>query len=399
MRTLLRTIPLAATAALATAQIEVHGAPPIAELIRHTQEALAEHTPQTGAELARIVVAHLRLGDVPAARQKLLDYAACDEPALILCAHATFARTTGNTAMSKARRTQLERALTKAEQPPALTFSDAMLLVHGRYCFAQLCDSGQRAHHERRATTRLLALEAETWQPGRGYYRPTPCNGRLLVPEAADASLLVPHSFGMLIATGDRLTRHLDGTLRAREDRAGCWQQVLPQQQPALLLLAAAQLGDHERLARAFPAVVSLRATEPELAALNLSAVLHAVTGARLAAGAGLSDRWLHLKPWLPGNCNKLEVRGMLAQCHRLQLTLQRANANATTTVKLKTNEPEQLPVVVANRWQQFVTTITRELPFACELPKAAPTREEKLPLPARPEPDHDALQRRFRAR
>lgn len=392
---------LAASAAFAVGQLEVHGSPPLANLIRHTRAVLAQYKPRSGTGLARAVVAQLRLGEVSTARRLLTDYTKCDEPALILWAHATFARATGTIALNDTHRNRLERALSRSEQPEARSFCRAMLVVHGRYCLAQLDAPHQRARHERCATTRLLALESQTWQPGRGHYRPTPCNGRLLVPEAADASLLIPHSFGMLIATGDRLTRHLDATLRAHEEASGGWRDVLPAQQPALLLLAAAQLGDRKRMARSFPAVVQQRASQPALAALNLNAVFHAVTGARLAAGAGLGNRWLHLKPWLPNAGASLEVRGMLAMGHRLTLALHRSEPGAATkvSVQLTTKQPGQLPLVVANRWQQFVTTVTRGQPFTCELPAAAVERHKEGPLPTRTKPDHDALQRRFGAR
>ena len=266
---LFRTVwALAASTAALTGQLEVLTPTTLSELVRHTRAVLADQTPDNGHELARLVFANLRMGDVPAARALLQACQDHKDPFLVLCAHATFLRATGELVLGAEQQRRLERSLARAEREPAHAFCAASLLVHGRYCLAQICAGQTRLAHERLATTRLLALESETWQPGRGHYRPTPSNGKLRVPEAADASLLLPHSFGMLIASGDRLTRHLSNTLKASRSRLRHrWRAaVLPAQAPALRLLAAAQLGDGAQTASAYNEVIRQRADDPSLA-------------------------------------------------------------------------------------------------------------------------------------
>lgn len=392
---------LAASATVLSCQLQIRGSTPLAELVKHTRVALAGmdkiEGPNNAHDLTRLVFANLRLGQVDAARSILRTFQREVDPGLVLAAHATFLRTTGELVLDSKQQRRLERALAQAEQERAESFCSAALLVHGRYCLGQICADDTCLRHEQLATRRLLALEGETWQPGRGHYRPTPCNGELRVPEAADASLLIPHSFGMLIASGNRLTRHLDNTLKAsRSPSQHRWRpDVSPEQLPALRLLAACQLGDRAQIASTYRDVVTQRPEDVMLAALNLDAVLQAVTGIRLAAGAGRNGRWLRMNPWLPADCTKLELRGLCAQQHRLGVTLQRERGDAATVVDVQLEHPEhaQLSLVVANRWQQFVTIVSTGQPFRCELPN-------KKPLPTDPKTNHDALHRfGFRAR
>ncbi|HIE70743.1 MAG TPA: hypothetical protein EYP98_11535 [Planctomycetes bacterium] len=408
LRDLFRTaFTLAAAATVLTCQLQIRGSKALRELVGHTRAVLADNNqaPRSAHDLTRLVFARLRLGELDAARSLLRAYERDEDPGLVLAAHATFLRTTGELVFAADRQRRLERALTRAEQARAKSYCSAALLVHGRYCLGQICDGDTRVRHEQLATTRLLALEGETWQPGRGHYRPTPCNGELCVPQAADASLLVPHSFGMLIASGNRLTRHLKNTLKASHSQSRHrWRpDVSPEQLPALQLIAAAQLGDRAQIAPLYNEVIRQRPDDASLAALNLDAVLQAVSGVRLAAGAGLSERWLRMKPWLPTDCTKLELQGLWAQQHRFGVTLQhelqrelpRERTEAVTIVEVMLEHPEgaQLSLVVANCWQQFVTTVSGDQPFRCALPN-------QKPLPTNPKTNHDALHRfGFRAR
>ncbi|MFT4512923.1 MAG: hypothetical protein ACI89X_001571 [Planctomycetota bacterium] len=395
-RVLLHAIVFAAPVTTALAQLEIHGSDKLAQLARHTRSVLHEQTTKNSADLWHMMVAHLRLGQPHQARRLLSQHQGCEQPELILAAFATLQRTTGAHLLSSARRRTLERALKKSEQLPFTCFRDAALQIHGRYCLAQLDDGTQRTRHERTATTRLLALEAETWQPGRGHYRPTPCRGQLLVSAPADASLLQPLTFGMLLATGDRLTKHLTNTLAAASSNSTLrWQSRLPPDKiAALLLTAAAQVADHGATSQAYAVVIQQRAADPGTAARNLNAALQAVTGVRLATGAGISPRWLRMTPWLPADTDKLELRGIHALAHELTVTLERRETphQLRVVVRLLHGKSAKLPLVVGNRWQQFVTEVGADQPFECELPSAKLTPSKTLP--ANPKADHHALDR-----
>lgn len=395
-RVLLRAFVFAAPATALSAQLEIHGSDELAELARHTKTVLREQRATNSTDLWHMMVAHLRLGQLVQARTLLTQHQGSEQPELILAAFATLRRTTGEHLLTSARRRTLEQALSKSEQEPFACFRDAALQIHGRYCLALLDDGAQRSQHERIATLRLLALESEAWQPGRGHYRPTPCRGRLLGPAPADASLLQPQSFGMLLASGDRLTQHLTNTLvAARSNSKLRWQSMLPPTDTAALLLtAAAQIGDHDATSQAFAIVIKQRAQTPGKAARDLNAALQAITGVRLAAGAGLSPSWLRMAPWLPDHVDALELRGIHALKHQLTVSLERhkASQNLRVVASLQHGKSAKLPLVISNRWQQFVTEIGSNQPFECELrgAKLAPRKT----LPTNPETDHDALRR-----
>lgn len=364
-------------------QLHVKADVALEEFVEHSKAVLTDAAPNNAHDLMRFVAANLRLGRLETARSLLQTYRGQDDrgqddPGLVLIAHATFQRATGQLVLDDKQQRHLEAALTRAEGLPARSFCSAALLVHGRYCLGQISSAPRRSRHERLATTRLLSLEAETWQPGRGHYRPTPCNGELRVPQAADASLLIPHSFGMLIATGNRLQRHLANTLRAQ--RSGSrrrWQaDICPGQLPALRLLAAALLGDRDETEGAYHEVLQQRTSAPSLAALQLEAVMQALTGIRIAASAGHDGQWLRLQPWLPNACDALELRGIYAQQHNFAIGLRRDRIKDTIRVAVAVAPPErrELRLVVANRSQQHVATLSPEQPFRCELPATSAT-------------------------
>tara|TARA_R110002096_G_scaffold55520_4_gene142381 strand:- start:450 stop:1718 length:1269 start_codon:yes stop_codon:yes gene_type:complete len=390
------TLLFAASTPTLVAQLEVHGIKKLAELVVHTKSVLREQPAATGADLWHMMVAHLRLGQAHEARRLLLHYPDSKQPEFVLAAFATLQRTTGEDLLDSTRRRTLERALHRSEQLPFSRYCEAALQIHGRYCLAQLDEDAQRGQHERIATARLLALEGEAWQPGRGHYRPIPCGGQLLVPAPADASLLQPLTFGMLLASGDRLTKHLRNTVAAARSNSKLrWQATLPAcDVAALLLTAAAQLGDDDAMREAFASVVQQRATDPGLAARNLNAAMQAITGVRLAAGGGLSPRWLRMTPWLPDGITAAELRGVLALTHEFTMSLQRGQTKSglRVTVQLHQGKSTTLPLVVGNRWQQFVTEVRTDQPFECELPGAKLT--PRKPLPSHSKADDDALRR-----
>ena len=192
----------------------------------------------------------------------------------------------------------------------------------------------------------------------------------------------------MLSATKGRLRRHLRNTLDASysglEHR---WRATTsPRETAALRLLAAAQLGDDVATNRAYVQVVRQRSPSPSVAALNLEAILQAITGMRIAAGAGHGERWLRITPWLPESLDELNLRGVQIAQHRFGLRLSRDRQAAELRVELELLHPAQsdLTVVVGNRRRQYVTTVSAEHPLQCALPTG-------------PEPDHDPLDRRRR--
>ena len=136
-------------------------------------------------------------------------------------------------------------------------------------------------------------------------------------------------------------------------------------------LLAAAQLGDDTETARAFAAVVRQRSQDPVCTALHLTAAMQAVSGVRLAAGGGLGDAWLRIRPWLPPGTKHIELHNVTAQQHRLTVVLQRhkVNSGLHVEVHIRDDSTDEQPLVVSNRWQQFVTAIRSKHPFRCELP------------------------------
>lgn len=394
---LLRCAALAISAAGSLlAQLEIHGMDELARLAEHTRVVLRGKVPKTGEDLWHMMAAHLRLGAPQAAKALLTAHTGSQQPEFLLAAFATMRRTTGEELLPAVRLRALEQELNQAEQEPFPSYRDAALQIHGRYCLAQLDDESRRGLHERHATTRLLALESETWQPGRGHYRPMPCRGKLLVPAAADASLLAPLSFGMLLGSGNRYTRHLRSTLiAARSNSKLRWQsQQSAPLTAALRLTAATQIADAQNMADAFATVVNLRANDPGTAARNLNAALLAVTGVRLAAGGGLNTRWLRIKPWLPDGVAAVSFRGILAMGHQFAMSLRRRQTNATlrVTIKLPADEARPLPLVVGNRWQQFVTEVRGGQPFECALPRARQSTPQ--PLPANSKANDDALHR-----
>jgi len=393
-RALLRAFALAASSTALSAQLTIHGSEQLAQLAQYTRSVLHGQSATTSYDLFHMVVAHLRLGQLHDARALLTQHQGSKRPELILAAFATLQRTTGANRLAPAQRRSLERRLKTSEQQPFSNFHEAALQIHGRYCLAQLDNDARRSHHERIATTRLLALESETWQPGRGHYRPTPCHGRLLVPAPADASLLQPLTYGMLLASGDRLAQHLTNTLAAaRSDSKLRWQSNQPSNKVAsLLLTAAAQIADHTATSEAYAAVIKQRAEDPGTAARNLNAALQAITGVRLAAGAGQNPRWLRLAPWLPDGVDRIDLRGIQILEHELAVSIQRLQAplGLRTSVNLQRGAPRGLQLVIGNRWKQFVTTASTKHPFECDLLDAKEASQKTLPT--NPKTDHDTL-------
>lgn len=377
-------------AADTNAELEVVGYPALAHLLAHTRAVLSRpHAPgQDSADLWQMMTALIRLGNLDRAEELLAKHCGTEEPGLVLAAHATWRRLTAPrpTTAGKTRRLLpasrlqlLREALKDRERRTFGSYRDAALQIHGRYCLA-LLEPEQRREHERIATSRLLALEAQTWQPGRGHFRPRACNGAIRTPAPADATLLQPLTFGMLLATGDRLSRHLANTVAAaRNGSPRRWQQTVADDEAATLLLtAAAQLGDHTTMQQTLGALLPRRAALPGLAARDANAALLAITGLRLAAGGGLDTRFVRITPWLPPDVPRLELRGLRAMQHTFDLTLQAASTGPQTptkdelevTVELSGASQAPMPLVVGNRQQQVVTEVRRGRPAHVRLPR-----------------------------
>ena len=152
-------------------------------------------------------------------------------------------------------------------------FAAEALVVHGMLCCggleAALTASPSAASGSgirQRAIERWLEVERQAWQPGRGHFRPLLTAGQIVPPEVADASLLVPASAGLLLASGDRFARHL----RAVTDDALAFPDArgfLDPDNAALLLGAATQLGDHATRRAAWAALLATSGCEDTLPA------------------------------------------------------------------------------------------------------------------------------------
>jgi hypothetical protein len=175
----------------------------------------------------------------------------------------------------------------------------------------------------------------------------------------------------MLIATGDRMLRHLERVLAdpglvANSTRTGAaWLVPLA---PALRMAAATQLGDDAARQRVWP---ELLASDPaaEHAGLNIDALCYAVTGIRIATGAGV-DTWLRCRPWLPHDLQRLRVRGIAAGGAMLDLTIDAGHDRLELELTTEANV-SRLRVVVGAGQEQLVTELLPGQPFRCSLLRA----------------------------
>lgn len=392
--------PVALLAAATPTQLRIDGGPPVLrQLAAAVRADLPAPAPDNGEELAHHVLGRLRLAELDAARARLSDSGGTllsggggDADVAWLCAaELWYLRATDDTTVAREHWPLLLRRVAALAPRSDDTFCSGMLRVNARMCCAEIANAllhddtteqGKNTAEQlhRRAVVELLELERRCWQPGRGHFRPRPTDGELALPAPAEDALLVPAAAGMLVASGDRLLRHLAGTLDAirsgdaRRYAAG----GLTEQRAALQLSAATQLGDLRHRAACFADM--LEAPAPTTAAgraLHLDAVAYAITGLRLATGAGVDTTWLRLSPWLPPDSDHLIADGMVARGARLRLELTRRRAqrgaDATLAVCVWRTDGDAgivLPVVVGAGEQQFLALLAPAESFACELPQ-----------------------------
>jgi hypothetical protein len=279
---------------------------------------------------AHALLGCLRLGQLGAARRLLEEeptggdrWAAC----WAVISHHWYLRATHDVATIAPRLARLQGGLaatTQAPGPPA-TFAEAALLPHALFCLGSMLPScGQQqagAECTRRAVEAWLELERQTWQPGRGHYRARPTHGEIRLPEPPEPSVLAPAAAGMLVATGDRLPRHLEASL-----------PVLLAQPPtgirdaAWVLGGAVQRGDRRQIDTAWNALLAVATARVGGSAgdagRGLDAMLFAVTGLRLATGAGVDEHGTRWRPHLPPGHRQLALHGIVADGARFDLDI-----------------------------------------------------------------------------
>lgn len=296
-----------------------------------TAAAARTRPPVAGRALAMQVLVALRSGALGRSADLLAKVetapADAETAAWLAAAHLWHARATGTPVVTDAQWQALATSLTSLPDEPDPVFETAAMHVHGLFCLGALGewrDHGPQGRDHGRggrrgtgtawtqqAIERQVALERRSWQPGLGCFRAVVTHGALAVPAAAEPSTLRPASAGLLLATGDRLPRHLATTL-AHWEQAAAPRTVTD---VALALGTATQLLDDGARARAWAALLAMAdgpLTDDE-AGLVLDALLFALTGVRLATGAGLDETWQRGAPWLPPDHDHLTVRGLVA--------------------------------------------------------------------------------------
>lgn len=193
----------------------------------------------------------------------------------------------------------------------------------------------------RRAIELVQALEQHYWVEDAAWFAPalSPLTGEPHPAPQAEIGLL-PVWTGMLLATGDRATRHLRGTLASLwhdggrlgssptvaaatplaqaaaivalshfegAERGAAWQAMLDLADPS---------GSWQRVhGPAVPAgtpdaAVGLR-WGPWEGGIAVDALLYGLTGLRIAAAPGIDEEWLRLRPALPPGSSSCAIRGM----------------------------------------------------------------------------------------
>ena len=378
----------ALSAGSGAAQLRIDGAPSsLLALLDAARVRLPAAEPHTGHDLARVLQGLLRLGDERTARTLLQGFErATREPidtdlAWLCAAHLWFERTTGDRSLAvpvwRRRAAHLLAAAPDAHAP----FCEQAMQVHARLCWAELGgpdDAADATTLRQRAIAQLLELERQTWQPGRQHFRTLPSAGAIALPSPADDSLLVPASAGMLVASGDRLLRHLGATLTALHatDPVDARPSRVASVAPAALRLAAAtQLDDSPLREHYFRQLTtSPIAADPAECGLQLDSACQALSGLRVAVGAGVDPVWLRLAPWLPDGCASTTVDGMLARGCALRLELNRVPSSDGTLLDVTVHRtdrgrPLALPIVVASGAQQWLALLAADESFRCSWP------------------------------
>ena len=315
-------------------------------------ESAAAH----GIEAALSVLGQLRLGDSAAARTTLetawsnargenAEPVPCDDLAWFVVAHYWYLRASRDTGPMSDHWPELQSAVRRAEAAPRTTFVQEAMLVHAMFCLGGLLDTRDRietparwsktqpsprpgALWTKKAIGRIFELEASTWQPGRGHFRPHLTAGAIVLPERADVSVLVPAAAGLLVATEDRLLRHLRTAIAegpAATSAASATTAPFLPFATAFELSAAAQVDDEAARTRCWNAMLAALDAE-RLPAAHAGALLDtaifAVTGLRLATGAGVDEDVVRVRPWLPPNHDHLRLLGLRVDGASLDLDL-----------------------------------------------------------------------------
>lgn len=352
---------------------------------------------------AAACLGRLRLGDAVGSRRVLatgrerLAAAKHDGGAIgwLVAAHLWHRRATGAAAGSAAGLADLIAALElAAAAPPALDFASEAMLVHGMFCLGSLLDTAAAtvagakqplveappgARWTARAIDRQIELERRTWQPGRGHFRPRLIDGEVALPQPAEPSLLLPAAAGLLIATGDRLDRHLRTVLEAPLAAPACsldgWSL------PLLRLVASSQLGLDAAQAAAWSPALADRTAAPGFA---FDALLFAVTGVRIASGAGLDEQWLRCRPWLPPDVQRLEVTPIVAGGCRFALQLHADGDRAAFVITRLDRDEAPCTLVVDDGDRQHVQILYGGDTFAGTSARSHAEPQHELPLRGR---------------
>lgn len=313
-----------------------------------------------GMDAAFTVLGRLRVGDFAAAHDALdaaraaMVLPADDEVrptdvAWLVVAHYWYLRASRDTAMIRERwpwlRAVAQRAAAAPGPSPA-TFVHEAMLVHCLFCLGGLQDTLDRIERPARwrssapsprpgaewtcaAVTRQIELERSAWQPGRGHFRAHLTAGTIALPERADVSLLAPAAAGLLVATSDRMLRHLRAVVADEQATTNCLHAFAEPFLPltaALALSAATQLDDEAARSTFWSQLVELDPVAPRIetavAGAQLDGACFALTGLRLATGAGLDEDWVRMRPWLPPHHDHLVLRGLHADGAHFELEL-----------------------------------------------------------------------------
>ena len=372
--------------AVLPAQLTVTGLADLDAIAARARAQLAEAPAPDSRALLRQTIGWLRLGRPHRARALLNAHTAPDDVVYALAALASYVRCTGDHGPTASLLPGYEARLRELEAaPPPASFAAAGLQAHARCCAALLGPAVARSEQLLAATRRWLPCEEHLWLPQHEHFFPGGAPNAPGQGVPADASLWQPLAAGMLLATGDRLGRHLRATLAAWHSRSPArWRRSLPvADESALAVIAAQQLGDPERLRQAWRTLRRHRPRHPTTAALQLDAALLAITGVRVAAGAGHGERWLRIAPWLPDGVHRVRIEGLHAQKTTLSLGLRRTCRGLS--VEVHTDAEHPVALVVSNRRQQYLTRIANGEPFRCLLDgqAAASARQHR-------EPQHD---------
>lgn len=291
------------------------------------QRSVSTTTTTHGEDRAHALLGCLRLGRIDAARDRL-DEDPPDGAAICwaVIAHHWYLHASGDTATVQVHLPKLCAALDRvgAASEPAATFEAAALLPHAWFCLGDLLDTcaeaGSGSASSRRGLDLWLELERQVWQPGRGHFRPHPTRGEVLLPEPPDATVLAPAAAGLLIASTDHMERHLRTSLQTLLRRPPTDLRAATR-----LLCGAAQLGNDDLLVLAWQALLAIDdggAKSAGEAGRQLDAMLFAITGLRLATGAGVDPRCVRWRPWLPPGADHLVLHNLAADGARFDLDL-----------------------------------------------------------------------------